>query len=331
MSKTSQALLLEKLSPTLETVEAATDWHIGEPAVRARKCTIYRVSGAHHQLALKVYKPDLVSEAAPRIQYDALRRCNSAALGNPLLRAPAALAFLPEERAVLMEWQTAPTLRSTLWKQAASPGTSLKLIKSAGTWLRAFHELSGIENLPLDGKKLLSKLNSQMNRKPEAVALLERQASFNKAMSRFRELATKCTIQTPHALLHGDFTPTNLLVDNKGIIGMDMWGARHAPIYEDITRMHAYLGVVSPFALRAAPLAPNGPLINAFIQGYGEDLASTSTSPFPLILFYQQLRRWLVYADKRNSHPLSPLAHLQLTKNQRLCMQTHNWLNHCKS
>jgi len=331
MSKTSQTLFLEKLLPTLNAIEAAGVWHIGKPAVRARKCTIYRVSGAHHQLALKVYKPDLVSEAAPRIQYDALKRCNDAEQNQPLLRAPTTLALLPDERAILMKWQTAPTLRSTLWRKTASPHKRLGLIKSVGRWLRAFHELSSIETLPLNGNKLLSKLDTQMNRKPEAVALLKKQASFDEAMSCFRELATTCTVLTPHALLHGDFTPTNLLVENAGIIGMDMWGTRHAPVYEDITRMLAYLGVVSPFALQAAPLGPNGPLINAFIRGYGEDMANTSTNAFPLILLYQQLRRWLIYADKRNSHPLSPLAHWQLTKNRHLCVQTHNWLNHCKS
>jgi len=119
-------------------------------------------------------------------------------------------------------------------------------------------------------------------------------------------------------------------VDDAGVIGMDMWGARHGPVHEDITRMLAYLGVVSPFALSARPLVARSALVQAFAQGYGEKFFDPHSVPLPMVLLYQQLRRWIVYAGKTNHQPFSPLAKWQLARNRSLCGQTLAWLDHCK-
>lgn len=331
MSETVKTLLLKKLMPMLNALDAGAVWRIVGPTVRARKCDIYKISGSSRRLALKVYKTSSASNAAPEIQYESLRRCHQAAKHNPLLRAPEALAFLPEERAILMTWQTAATLRLTLWHNLRSPGHRLELVKRSGAWLQAFHSVSEISQQPFDGDNLSAKLNSQIKKKPDAQDQLKNSTHFHHALSCFHEGAATCTEQTPHALLHGDFTPTNLLVDGEKIIGMDMWGLRQAPVYEDITRMLAYLGVVSPYALQAAPLAPNSPLIEAFIAGYGTEQLNITSTAFPLVLLYQQLRRWLVYADKRAKRPFSATARWQLAQNERLCLQTLNWLDHCRT
>ncbi len=329
MSKKPHTELLEKLLPTLTAVDATTEWYIRGPAVRARKCEVYKVANANHTLALKVYRPGMVSGAAPNLQYRTLVHCNQAAQRQPLLRAPTALAFLPDDGAILMDWQTAPTLRSVLWKKFASPNQRLGLITAAARWLRAFHELSGIGIEPINGGKLTAKLNIQMTRQSDVVALLEQDPAFQICLDRFLDTAADAGKKIPHALLHGDFTPTNLLVDDAGIIGMDMWGARHGPVYEDIARMLAYLGVVSPFALSPMPQSSRSTLIRAFVQGYGDDLFDPQSSQFPMVLLYQQLRRWLVYAGKNNSHRFSPLAKWQLARNRSLCRQTLTWLDHC--
>lgn len=331
MSDTSKIALLKKLKPSLIEIDASAGWQITGPTIRARKCDIYKVSNPNHQLALKVYKNNIASSAAPHIQYDAMRRCNEAAFTNPLLRAPNALAFLPDERAILMEWHAATALGKTLWKKLYSPDQRLEMINSAGKWLRAFHDLSDVKLLPLDGHKLAAKLKAQIEKKTAAQDQLKNSRHFQRALSRFRDAAASCNEPTPHALLHGDFTPSNLLVNSGNIIGMDMWGVRHAPIYEDITRMLAYLGVVSPYALWPAPLSPDSPLMQAFIKGYANEQIDIQSKAFHIVLHYQQLRRWLVYADKKTTQPFSLKARWQLIQSQRLCLQTLNWLDHCSS
>lgn len=331
MSNGAQLDLLEKLQPTLDSIDAGAQWQISSPALRARKCDIYKITASHHTLALKVYKPNMVLDAAPGIQYAALQRCNQAVTNQPILRAPKALAFLPEERAILMEWQPTNTMRTALWEKLGSPNQRLDIVAAAGAWLRAFHGLSDITVQRLDGGILSAKLDTQINRKPASMAVLNNNAGFQTALRHFQQKAAHTSFEAPHALLHGDFTPTNLLVDGAGIIGMDMWGRRRAPVYEDITRMLAYLGVVSPFAIAASPLSPQSALVQAFAKGYGNDLMRPDTEALYFVLLYQQLRRWLVYTGQKNSHAYSPLAQWQLLQNKRLCEQTLNWLDHCKS
>lgn len=331
MSIDANTDLLPRLMPTLSMIDASSAWHITTQPIRARKCDIYKISGGNRTLALKVYKPGIASDAAPALQYEALQRCNKAALNQPALRAPKALAFLPDERAILMEWQTAATLRATLWRKFNSSNQRLDLVRRSGAWLRAFHELSDVSIEPLDGRKLSAKLDTQIKPKPCSATRLIDSIPFNRALDRFREIAASFNEPTPHALLHGDFTPTNLLADDTEIVGMDMWGARSGPAFEDIARMLAYLGVVSPFALARAPLDPQGSLTSEFMQGYGEDVMNAKSSAFHLVLLYQQLRRWLVYADKKASSPMSPMTHWQHAQNQRLCLQTLTWLDHCKT
>lgn len=329
MSETASTLLLKKLMPTLNGIDADADWQVVGPIVRARKCNIFKVIGPHQHFAVKVFKAGIASNAAPEIQYKALRRCNKAAEHTPLLRAPKALALLPEERAILMAWHTAPTLRTMLWRKSASPKQRLNLINRSGAWLQTFHSLSEINPQPLDGSKLSAKLITQIEKKPAAEDQLKKSPHFQRALSRFHEAAATCTDHTSHALLHGDFTPSNLLSDGESIVGMDMWGVRRAPIYEDIARMLAYLGVVSPYALQSAPLAPESPMMQAFIHGYGSEHIDLTSTAFPIVLLYQQLRRWLVYADKKAKRPFSATARWQLVQNQRLSLQTLNWLDHC--
>lgn len=329
MSENRLQDLLEKLGPTLDTLAANANWQIKQPAIQARKCDVYKVTGANSAFALKVYKPGVASKKAPKIQYDALGRCNQAAADQPVLRAPRALAFLPDEQAILMEWQSAPTLRATLWQRLVSPRRQRGLITAAGSWLRAFHNLSDISLQPLDAGKLIAKLGSQISGKPATMMALNNDPAFQLAVRIFHKAAATIRPEVPHALLHGDYTPTNLLVDQAGIIGMDMWGARQAPVYEDIARMLAYLGVVSPFALATSPLKPQSNLVRAFAEGYGEDMLDPNQSSFLLILLYQQLRRWLVFADRKANHPYSALARWQLGQNKRLTHQTLTSLKDC--
>lgn len=315
--------------PALKALDANANWQLAKSGVRARKCDIFRVTSPKFTLALKVYKTDVASKNAAQIQYDALMRCNLAALNHSILRAPQALAFLPGSQAILMDWQRAPTLRTALWRRAATPHRQRSLVTAAGSWLRTFHNLSDTEVQTLDGSKLFAKLDNQMSRNSVAATALNNNTAFQAALQCFQELTSKTNVQTPHALLHGDFTPTNLLVDGAGIIGMDMWGARIAPVYEDIARMLAYLGVVSPFAMAGAPLSPQNKLVHAFTQGYGEDILDAASGPFQTVLLYQQLRRWLVYASRKANRPNSPLARWQLAQNKRLTRQTLTWLKDC--
>lgn len=323
--------LLAKFSGALETLEPEGRWSLKGPVGKGRKCDIYQVINdiTATRLALKLYDQTHASAAAPHIQFRALQRCAKAP--GATVRSPQPLAFLPEERAVLMTWHEAPMLLHVLWRNILTPQHRLELISQAGIWLRSFHDLSCISIEPFDGTKLLEKLEGRIENNPAMRMTLEENQECKTAFAAFSKLAVQARYDAPHALLHGDFTPSNLLVDDDGVVGIDMWGARHAPVYEDAARMLTYLAITSPFSLASMPLHKDGALMQAFAGGYGRDMLDMHSGAWSLTLLYQQLRRWLVYRQRSEQKPASPIFAWQLNRAQKLVGQSHSWLEHCYS
>lgn len=308
--------MLQELAPGVR-------WRLEGPVGRTRKCIIYRLSAPEHaSLALKQYKPGVASAAAPGLQYEALMRCQDAAATGSPVPAPQAHAFAPDIGAVLMEWVDAPQLRTLLWRTALRPGHRRRLITRTARWLRSFHDLSPVAVEPLDGTKLLRKLQGKLDASAAAPLMMHGDPLFREALAAFTETAQQGGLEAPHALLHGDFTPSNILIDKGDVIGIDMWGARRGPVLEDIARMLTYLAIVSPFALARAPLAAGAPLMSAFAEGYGHGPLKGGSKAVNFVMLYQQLRRWQVYADRRMAGTGGPVSRWQQAQARALVRQT---------
>ncbi len=279
-------------------------------------------------LALKIYRNSIASETAPQIQFRALERCQSAQQNSARLRAPTPYAFLKDEKAILMDWLAAPNLHSRLWQLWFSRSKRLDLVEASGAWLRAFHDLSCISYESFEGNKLLAKLNSRTKNNQDAAAALQTNKNWATAFESFEKKASEISSQSPHALLHGDFTPSNVLADERGIIGIDMWGARHAPVFEDAARILTYLAINSPFSLSSVPLHSDGPLVSAFARGYGTDVLDTRSPAWIFTLLYQQLRRGLVYQQSLLKKRRVSVAHWQMKQTFSLIMQSQNLLGY---
>lgn len=327
----SLAPLMEKLSKPLEALEPGARWRAEGPIGHARKCDIYRLSNdkSDLQLALKIYKSGTASEQAPQLQYRALERTEKAAVAVPILRAPTPIAFLPDDHAFVMSWQQAPRLQKKLWQYWWASGQRRQWVADAGAWLRAFHDTSCIAPGAFDSSKLIDKLTVVQSRDAATRDRLEAEPAFAAAYRVFASQAADSKNQIPHALLHGDFTPSNLLVSREGIVGIDMWGARLGPIYEDAARLLAYLAIRSPFSLSAAPLHPDGTLVRLFAKGYGRDLLDVHSREWHLVSLYQQLRRWVIYEQKHQTGQHSLATKWQLTRAKKIAMQSQTWLEHC--
>lgn len=321
------------MSGTLDALEPGAAWLAHGPVKHGRKCDIHllKSEASGRTLALKLYDAETATAATPQIQYRALERCAKASATEPSLRSPYPHIFLPEERAVLMDWVDAPTLQTIMWQALFSPGRRPQLVHEAGAWLRAFHDVSCISNEPFDGGKLLDKLQTRLDQNPSANQLLNNSAPVRGALADFSDKARSVNTEAPHALLHGDFTPTNLLVDSRGIIGIDMWGARHAPVYEDAARLLNYLAVNSPYRFSSSPLHRDGALVSTFARGYGRDIMDVYSPAWTFTLLYQQLRRALVYQNRFLSRKQSFAPRWQLRQSIKLIRQTHSWLEHCSN
>lgn len=326
--------LLDDLSEALDRVEPGADWQAAGPTGKSRKCDIYELFNnlSEKRLALKVYRSGVSSEQAPQIQYRAMERVAKAATASKLLIAPTPITFIPEDRAILMSWQDAERLQNHLWQRLLSPGKRLRLIENTGRWLRAFHDISCIAPAPFDANKLAKKLTGKLHapfEKPgnEEHPILKNQ-TFRTAWDRFHAGTASLDASVPHALLHGDFTSSNILVDGNSIIGIDMWGARLGPVYEDAARLLTYLAIQSPYSFSTSPLHPDGALISAFAKGYGRDVLNIQSNAWNFILLYQQLRRWIAYEERLAHGASGASTHWLINRTIRIVRQTMPWLSH---
>ncbi len=326
--------LLDDLSDALDTVEPAANWQADGPNGNSRKCDIYQLSNtiSDKKLALKVYRPGVSSAQAPQIQYRAMERVAKAANTSRVLLAPKPITFLPDVPAILMSWQDAERLQKHLWQRLLSPGNRLKLIENTGKWLRGFHDISCIASAPLDANKLAKKLTGKIGfpfESPESSGLsITKSQTFWSAWDRFHTSASLLDTKVPHALLHGDFTSSNILVNGNDIIGIDMWGARLGPVYEDAARLMTYLAIRSPYSLSTAPLHPDGQLMTAFAKGYGKEVLDIQSNAWNFILLYQQLRRWVAYEQRLGKGANDAATRWLINRTIRIVRQTMGWLNH---
>lgn len=323
--------LIDKLFDNLQALVPGATWTAAGPVGASRKCDVYALTNDKSalRLALKVYRQDVASEQASQIQFRALQRVKKARNNDPFIRAPEPYACLVDHHAILMSWHDSANLTKTLWHNLALPQSRLKLISDAGRWLRKFHEISCISEAPLDTEKLVTKLQNRLDRCVDGGKTLLNKSDFAKARECFASHMEGYEATVPHALLHGDFTPSNLLVDDQGVFGMDMWGGRLGCVMEDVARLMTYLAIQSPYALSNTPLHSDGKLLATFAKGYGRELLNIQSLAWKSLLMYQQLRRWIVYHDRVTRSQPTLRSRWLLSKTQKICMQSLSWLEHC--
>lgn len=326
MSSAPVKLMHDQLEPALKRLAPDATWHMSGPIGRARKCNIFKITNNQdtHTLALKVYRDGKTNARGPQNQFEALQQLQQTN-GRTAINAPRAHAFLPDVNAIVMDWVDAPPLRNALWRSAFSSEDKLSYVRSAAHWLRCFHDNSGIENKALDTLALFNQIETRLEQSPTNVAEMNSNRLFMQAYEHLQALTLGDTILAPHAKLHGDFTPTNILINNDEAVGIDIWGVRYGTIYEDIARILTYIGINSPFALKRTILM-NGdnptPLFHAFTQGYGADHMRSNASALWLSLLYQQLRRWLVFLDWKKQGRSAIKAKLEVERVKRLVAQS---------
>lgn len=314
---THQQRLLNALTPLLERYGGMGAWRTYGAPVRSRKCIIHRLIGPPDApaLAIKEYRSEIVKNSAAHTQYNGLLF----AVGHPShegsqeehmrtgetsavsVSAVRPFAYLPQYNAIVMEWVNAPSLASIIVKN--QPTELNHSILSAARWLQGFHALSVSESEQIDTEALLGRLRKRLS----ASARYKKNKLVCSAVQEIERLSAT-PLLAPHAYLHGDFTPSNILIDTEGPVGIDIWARRHAAVYEDIARMLIYLGSKGTgFWEHKALVNDFDGLCQNFIAAYGATSEQLASDAFRFVLLYQTVRRWLVMADwAKYRHP--PIA-----------------------
>lgn len=304
-----QDRLLKSLAPALTQYGDMTDWRIDESPVRSRKCIIHRFTGPEDApiIAVKEYRNNVVKSNAAITQFNALLAvADQAHLDDPEsdyfvpiesisptsgIAASKPIAFLPRFDAIAMEWVDAPSLMSKLTQ---SKGADLaRPILETARWIRGFHDLSTITTEIMDTSLMMERLTTRLDASPKYSS----SKPISEALSEIDRLS-KQTMTAPHAVLHGDFTPSNILIGPEATIGIDIWARRRAPVYEDVARMLTYLSSTGTGMLGSKPVVQNyEQTCKGYLAAYGYSNDNIASDAFRFVLLYQLLRRWITAAD----------------------------------
>lgn len=320
MNQTTTQLPPEKLKGVihneLHKISNNDRWKITGSVIQSRQCQIFKAeeSTSGLTLAIKHYS-NSTSDVAPKQQYEAFQRCHTTmANGNATYRVPATYFINQKHRIFAMEWISGKSLHSLCWRPFQSNRITNDHLERSGRWLRHFHESGEIRQEKINFSHTLKSIEKQIER---VGPKYHQDPSFAASYLELEQIIEQLPGDNhPTALLHGDFTPANLLFSEKRVTGLDIWATVRGSIYSDIARIMTYLSVAYPLAI--PPWSGNSTelhnrLFVPFCRGYGFDLADPTSGLFRTCLLAEHFRRRVVIGHR----PVSPMGLVTNSYQQR--------------
>lgn len=275
------------------------NWRQTHPEMKRLKASIYRIASDDFPtpVGIKVFRTDVVNPAFPEKLFAEWQRYAAQSLPEGFC-VPAVYGILPSRAALMMEWVEAPHMGDVLLQNLHRRDVRENAVRRAGGWLQWFHGIGGVEELPYDTSMMLDKIDAMLAKvKAQNPAMIASQKSFldclellHRATPQFQELSL------PHAPVHGDFTPYNLLLSADGrTCGIDFLVHGRRPVTFDICHFLVYLDVHRFWLTSAKALRYQGGSRHDkdhFMAGYGDALSGLTPEAFLYIHFSEVLRRW---------------------------------------
>lgn len=280
--------------------QAPANWRQTHPEMKLLKASIYRIESDHFStpVGIKAFRTDLVSAAFPEKLFHEwqIYAAQSAPEG---FCVPAIYAVLPHSAALMMEWIEAKNMGDILLQNLHRPHVRVDAIRRAGGWLKWFHGVGGVENLPYDSSMMLGKIEAMIEKvNAQNAAVMPAQKTFWHCLDVLRRATPRFHgVSVPHAPVHGDFTPYNLLLPDDGrTAGIDFLAHGRMPVTFDICHFLVYLDVHRFWLTAARSLRKQGcnqPDMDHFFAGYGDALSGLAPDAFLYCHLSEVLRRWV--------------------------------------
>lgn len=324
--------LLTKITQKLQIQTGVNNWKITGSAIEARECAVYKSisSDYHHAIAIKIYRN--IQKNTSEQQYEVLKRFSQLvnAQDNECF-LPEVFGRLPEHGVILMEWIESPALERRLWRYFYSKQHVQSDISRTFKWLNSFHQLADPEKKSVDIDMYKHSLNQSIKKHD-----LDKSLSNNSVFQTAKKCFTKIVehhknFKTNHAKLHGDFTPSNILIDNNRVTAIDLFGSNLLPIENDLSLQFSYIAIEYPNMLTRSDfkLTPDQwPLLRVVLDAYDYPKDPKQLSFFLFVFLYQLLRRWTVihYRNRSKRTPFLDRRRLRNTEMivENLCISLEN-------
>jgi hypothetical protein len=282
------------------------DWCLGAMLAR-RDGRVYQASSARlkRQVAVKVYGGELPGNELPVRLFEDLTFYQSRSSRRPLLTVPKPCGVVESLNLVVMEWIHAPTMTVRLRKNRLRPKARRRDIESAARWLLWYHRQSGITRETYQVEKALKAYKRQIRgirRMDED--FLDKQPELQEHLKRWRTLGAGIGgFEIDHAVVHHDFTPSNVFMEDERVTGFDFVTKYRKPVTHDICRFLTHLAIQRWVPVSAGHLRKHGCAagdFEAFLGAYGEGMAGLSPQVMLYLQYGEILRRWLSLVNQQS-------------------------------
>ena len=232
--------------PKLVRKTGCDDWTLARSPLQRRDCVIHFLRSKTFrlpELVLKVYRKEEVGENLAHVVHRKCKRFHQAATASCTVPEP--VICVQEGNAMVMECVNAPSAAVLLMKGFLSREKRRDVIRKAATWLRWFHESSGVVVRPFEARSFVNPLQRTIERVQDMAARsTATDAWFARCVRSAGDVAGELEgVAMPHATAHGDFTPFNLFIDGGRMVGFDFRANRRLAVSHDICRFLLYLDV----------------------------------------------------------------------------------------
>ncbi len=278
------------------------DFDYSGQIIKARKCTIYQVKSPTNKAlyAVKVYCGIYANGEQSQLQYEALVHAHKRLLPPYSVVPP--VAYLADHQTIIMGWVSAKKLKQVLLANITNPKMQNHLIKQTMLWANMYHQINGIDHDLYE--KAWRRGQNRLQYLRDTRGITNRQLAKYPHIKTAAEFIDSIPAQyfkypVPTAILHGDFTPTNILITPNQTIGIDLWGYQRKPILNDIIRMCVYLSLNIPF-MRGSKNPYEWRVVKLMHASYGENFYPDHKEIFLYALLLEYVRRSLVTLGSQN-------------------------------
>jgi len=273
------------------------DWELKRRPLLRREATLYflRSASSGKSIVVKVFT-SLQDKEKNSAQLHALlahyHRGSDLVNGHTV---PKPYGLIPGHAAVIMEWVEKPTFHKLLYRDMLFPKARHEKIKRVAGWLRWFHSQSEVAPSRLGDDPPIRRIV----RKVRASKLAESGKWHDESLFRCLDLAVKCSpivrrLSIDHALCHQDFKPTNVLLDDTHIVGIDFLTRRRDPVTLDICRFMIQLDLYRTLWKKSFALTrrTEGNDFDVFLNAYGGGASELGDDELLYLYFVSVLSRW---------------------------------------
>ncbi|SMR70964.1 Phosphotransferase enzyme family protein [Aliiroseovarius halocynthiae] len=199
---------------------------------------------------------------------------------------PEILSIHPETRSLLMRHIGGRTAHDMLGLAELGLAKSDDILEACGRWIGRFHRSTLQSPRPIDPNFMLRWVATMRSEVMDRSHDVPRRDLFMAYVDQIPAMAEAVTgEETPIAVAHGDLHLRNLLITEKGALGLDFDGVRTVTTAHDLAkflvRFHGWFDA-----------DPDTPALDPFWRGYGGDLKDLSQPALRYILPIRLLGDW---------------------------------------